>query len=375
MLGFVFSFFLAPLSAEFGWSRSAISMALFLIPASALVMPVVGALIDKHGGFRVVVPSILMLSAGYVLVTFVSGAIWTFYAALALTLVLGIASGPIAYSRAVAGAFSKARGMALALALSGSSISAILLPPAVEWLISNEGWRAGFLFLAAVATIFGLPAAWIGLRGRSVEQPSETKSAPISIVQHLRSRHLPLLMGAVFFTGLPVFGLVSQLRALLDDRGFSTGEAVFTVSLVGGAVLVGRIATGLLIDRIWAPGVAAAIVLLAMIGAVLLTQSDAVFWLTATGVFLIAMAQGAELDLIAFLTARYFGMEAFGRLYSFVYLAFAISLPVGATLFAASFDIVGSYSLALYMSAAGFALAAALFLALGQYPVAQKAET
>ena len=367
MLGFVFSYFLASLGGEFGWSRTQISGALFLIPAAALLIPAVGSLIDKHGGLRVAVCSIAGLAIGYSLLAVATTSLVTFYALLGLTLVLGLGTGPITYSRAVVRSFNRGRGMALAIALSGSSLSAIALPPALEAAIAMGGWRAGFLLLAGLAVLVGLPAAWIGLRGDRPGKASPQAVPSQSVRPHLRTRHLYLLIGAIFCMGLPVFGLVSQLRAMVDDRGFEPGEAVLAVSLVGLGVLIGRILAGVLIDRVWAPGVAAAIAGLALIGALVLTQSGTAVGLTLVGIVLIAVAQGAELDLIAFLTARYFPAEVFARLYGIVYLSFAISLPLGGLLFATSFDRFGSYNPALIASAGLFALASLLFAAMGPY--------
>lgn len=368
MLGFVFSFFLAPLSAEFGWSRTAISGALFLIPATALLMPLVGSLIDRFGGLKVAAPSACGLALGYILVTLSTPAIWTFYAALACALVLGLATGPIAYSRAVVSSFDGGRGFALALALSGSSLSAIILPSFVEMAVSDGGWRAGFVLLAGLAILVGVPAAWIGLRREAGSPVATNKRRKSQLGAYFRSAKIYILMAAIFCLGLPVFGLVSQLRPMLDDYGLAPSEAVAAISSVGLGILFGRILTGLLIDRIWAPLIAASIACFAMLGVVVLLGSGSTVWMISFGIFLVCIAQGGELDLVAFLTARYFASEDFGRLYGFVYLAFAVSLPLGGLMYAGAFDRFGSYDAALIGSILFFCASCGLFLALGRYP-------
>jgi hypothetical protein len=78
--------------------------------------------------------------------------------------------------------------------------------------------------------------------------------------------------------------------------------------------------------------------------------------------FLIGLAQGAELDLLAFLTARYFDRLFFATIFGLANIAFFTSLPVGAVGFALCFDLTGDYAFALWLSAGLFIMAAGLFL-------------
>jgi cyanate permease len=76
---------------------------------------------------------------------------------------------------------------------------------------------------------------------------------------------------------------------------------------------------------------------------------------------------GAEVDLIAYLIGRYFGLRAFGRVYSSAFAAFALAGALGPLIMGASFDWTGSYRGALVTFVAATLVAAVLMTRLGRY--------
>jgi nitrate/nitrite transporter NarK len=123
--------------------------------------------------------------------------------------------------------------------------------------------------------------------------------------------------------------------------------------------------TGYLLDRLFAPRVAAAFFGAAALGIVLL-------WLGTTpiafaGGFLVGLGLGAEVDIIAYLTSRYFGLRAFGQIYSWAFAAFALAGALGPLLMGASFDRTGSYHGALATFLAATLVATVLMTRLGPY--------
>jgi len=153
--------------------------------------------------------------------------------------------------------------------------------------------------------------------------------------------------------------------AMLSDRGIPTQTAALGSSLVGAAVLFGRVGTGYLLDRLFAPHVAAIVFGGAALGIGLL-------WMGSTpvafaGGFLVGLGLGAEVDLIAYLISRYFGLRAFGRVYSSAFAAFALAGALGPFFMGACFDRTGSYRLALATFLAATLVAAVLMTRLGAY--------
>jgi len=83
---------------------------------------------------------------------------------------------------------------------------------------------------------------------------------------------------------------------------------------------------------------------------------------------IIGLAAGAELDLLAFLTSRYFGLKDYGKLYGSLYVFFSIGAGIAPALFGRYFDINGDYIFLLYLVICTSILSGILMLRLGDYP-------
>jgi MFS family permease len=156
-----------------------------------------------------------------------------------------------------------------------------------------------------------------------------------------------------------------HMTAMLGDRGVSIESAALGSSLVGVAVLIGRVGTGYLLDRLFAPHLAAAFFGAAAFGIALL-------WLGApsvvfVGAFLVGLGLGAELDFIAYLTGRYFGLRAFGKIYSSIFAVFGFSGALGPLIMGVGFDRTGSYRAPLLFFFFATLLATVLMTQLGPY--------
>ena len=115
-----FSVFYVALLEEFHWTRAGSagvqSMALLIY---TLLAPLVGALIDRFGPRRVVVPGILVLALGLVLCSRIE-TLNQFYLFYGVVLGTGITCiGIITYSAILAHWFEKKRGLASGIAVSG----------------------------------------------------------------------------------------------------------------------------------------------------------------------------------------------------------------------------------------------------------------
>ncbi len=133
-------------------------------------------------------------------------------------------------------------------------------------------------------------------------------------------------------------------------------------------VIVGRVVVGYLVDRIWAPIIACIFLILPAVSCLLLAQDNLTPAMIYTSALLIGLAAGAELDLIAFLTSRYFGLKNYGQIYGGQFVFFAVGSGAAPAIFGWSQDVTGSYALILYSTAALFVIGALLMLVLGKYP-------
>jgi OFA family oxalate/formate antiporter-like MFS transporter len=180
-------------------------------------------------------------------------------------------------------------------------------------------------------------------------------------------------MLSILLIALAYGGIFVHLQQMLELSGFERGAARVVVSSLAVAILVGRVATGWLLDRIWAPLVTLPLLSLPAVACFLLTGdslslSAAYFCALAVG-----LAAGAETDLIAFLAARYFGMAQYGRIYGILLLPFGIASAVSPAAYGWVRDLTGSYDPALLAAAVMFVVGALLPLGLGRYPVFREA--
>lgn len=375
IFGYVFSLFVLDWEAEFGWSRSDIVLAYLAAPVAALFLPFIGAIVDRRGPQTVAIVSVILLCVVYGFIINIGPNVWSLYICLFAASVLGAGSGPITYSRAVARSFDRTRGLALAIALSGTAILAMIFPPILNIIIEQWGWRAGVAALGVAAFAIGIPAALLGLGEKLPHAEAHSRTASgtaiasgMSVAAALKSYRFWVLCACVFLIAAPVFGAAAHMKPLFLERGLSSAEATAMISIFGGSVLIGRLLTGFLIDRFWAPAVATVLVLTSAIGAFVAYIGGESIWLSALSVFLLGAAQGAELDIMAYLTSRYFGMRRFSTLYGTLTIAYSVAFPTGALIYAETHALTGQYDTALLFAISSLVAAAVLLPTLGRFP-------
>jgi predicted MFS family arabinose efflux permease len=164
-----------------------------------------------------------------------------------------------------------------------------------------------------------------------------------------------------------VGGPIPNLETMMVGKGFAVGDAVTLASLIGVAVIFGRVIGGYLLDQLWAPAVAAVLLSLPAAATFILAQPDLQFWLAAAAIMVLGMAAGVEYDLMAYLVSRYFGLKHYAAIYGALYAFFALGAGVGPYVFGAVFASSGSYDRILMLSSLLFIAGALPILLLGKY--------
>src|SRR5262249_61855297 len=130
-----------------------------------------------------------------------------------------------------------------------------------------------------------------------------------------------LMVGAVFLMAASIDGCILHIVPLLTDRGVSAQSAALAMSLFAIGLLLGRVGTGYLLDRFFAPYLAVCFFCVSTVG-IFLLWSGAVGDLAFGATVLVGLGQGAELDILPYLVSRYFGLRAFGEIYGYIFAAF-----------------------------------------------------
>ena len=85
-------------------------------------------------------------------------------------------------------------------------------------------------------------------------------------------------------------------------------------------------------------------------------------------VAIMGLSLGAEMDVIAFLTARHFGMARYGTIFGTVSALWSFAVSVGPILANHVYDRTGTYDLALWIFLPLFLIASLSLLTLGKFP-------
>ncbi len=375
-VAFVLNLFIEPLQREFGWTRQQILtvpliLVLSIVPGSL----VVGWIADRFGARRPILFSQVALGASFIALGLLTRTLTEFYVLYA-TLALATGTLPITFSKLVAERFVAHRGLALGLVQAGSGICAVFAPAYITWFIERGGWRIAYVAVGLLPLLVALPLCiWLlpkADRVAPIPLPPVATLAPdlttASGLLRLFKSYRFWTMGAAFFLlGSAVSGILSNLAPLLAARHYPRAAAVVLQGAFGGVIILGRIGVGMLFDRVWAPLVGAGFLLPAGLGAWVLHGT-----LPGSGdalpIVLIGLATGAEVDLCAYLTSRYFPFRDYGKLYGAQYLFLVSGSGLSAPFYGHLYDRSGNYGLTLALVATGFIASAVLLLSLGPYP-------
>jgi MFS family permease len=365
---YTFAIFLKPVSTEFGWSREAVSAAFGIAAlAVAACSPPLGWLLDRYPARRIILPCLTVFGCAFASLA-LTRHLWHLYAVFLILGIVGNGTAHLAYSRVLTTWFRERRGMAFSILLGGGAVGAMVLPPVAEALIRAAGWRAAFAILGAGVLVIGLPCGW---RVRERSRPAHSVARPAtgaSVREGVRSRIFWILVAELVLLSVSQNGAITHLSALLTDRGIAAEKAALAVSAMGGAILAGRLLTGWLLDRFFAPRVAVCLFALSALGTFLLAGAHS-FAVGAAASALIGFGMGGEGDVTPYLLSRYFGLRSFSTLYGFTWTAYAIAGAVGPIVMGRAFDATGSYRTLLVQLAIATLAAASLPLLLPRYQV------
>ena len=363
--------YIEPISTEFGWSRAQTTLGLTIqtLIAAACAIPI-GMLVDRSSPRLLALVGVPLVAAAFALLSTATGEPANWYM---LWVVLAIAALPVqatVWTAAVATRFHASRGMAFAVTLCGASVAQAIFPYLGATLIAEHGWKSALILQAAIWAAIAFPVLFFFFRSaRDSTSRDDTGSAKpgvvlqgVSVRDAMRTTiYARLLLVCLLFT-FTIIALVVHFVPILSGRGIDKLEAAGLAGLIGLFSIAGRIVTGFLIDRYRASFVGAAVFLLPVLGCLTLIASGASPVGAAVAAALIGLTLGAEVDVLAYLTTRHFGMRNFGTLYGGLLAALSIGTATGPLAAAVIFDNYGSYTPLLWLTVA-FMVVSSLALA------------
>lgn len=363
-----FSIFIKPLEEEFGWGRSAISLAMSIyMVLHGMAGPFVGHAVETYGPKKVMTVLGVVSGTGFVLVSF-THSLWFFYLAYSLLSLGNTGIGFITVSTVLARWFVRRRGTAIGFAMLGISAGGFVMAPLVGWVISEFGWRTAFVSLGVLVWLLALPVTFFVMKGNPAEMgllpdgddpgagatpepavpPVQAGSPAVSAEEGwplraaVRTRAF-FWIAATFFLG-PVaqMGMLQHQAPLVSGAGMSDAAATAAVGLTAGLGGLGKLFFGRLSEVVpFRYAIVLCFGLQALAVFVLLhAASVAMVWIY---VVIFGFAMGGVIVLLPLVVGHFFGLAAFGAIMGSLSLILALGNSSGALISGLIYDYTGSY--------------------------------
>jgi len=349
-----FGVFFEPFIKEFGWTRAVTSGASALNTMIFGILCVFSAGLSERLGPRWVMTVCgVILGLGYFLMARLTS---TRDLYLSFGVLVGIGMSPyIPLLSLVPRWFTTNRGRMNAIVLSGMGLGIMLVPPVASTLISLWQWRNSYLVIA-IATLIVTVAASQFLKFPPSPAPedekrgaaalwAERRNEGLSFQQAIRTREFVLLCW-LYFSFL--FCLVSiTVHIVIHAIGLDipATHAALTLSLIGGACIVGMNVMGNVADRFsnkMALGVSYSLMGCSLVW-VIPSHSEWSLYLFSTA---FGFAYGGMQVLFSPLVAEFFGTRSHGVILATGALVGSIGAAIGPIIAGYIFDTSGSYTVA-----------------------------
>lgn len=348
-VSFSFGILFKPILTEFGWDRSTLALASTAsLCVNALGQPILGALIDRLGPRRVILPSMALMALGTGLVGLARSP-WQIVLLYGVVAAVGYTgSGILPISVHVGRWFPAQRGFVMAVAASGFSAGQLVFSQVAAHAAIAVGWRRTYGILAAVLLAFlAVVAVWLrdappGPVGRGSVGPSPDPAGSLDRRAALRTPAFWWMTFGLIGCGFTDFVLAIHLAPFATDIGLSPATAANAMSLWAAANFAGILVAGTLAARI---GSRRALVLTYLVRA---TSLFFLLWVRETWqLYLFAVLFGATFfttaPLSSTLVGDLFGLAHYGTIFGAANLFHHLAGALGSYTGGLAFDLTQSY--------------------------------
>lgn len=398
------SIFLKPITEELGVTRGAFSLIrTFEIGVAALIVPLLGPWIDRHGGRGVLVLGVLMEGAGLLLSSLVQN-FWQFVLVRCSLVIAGEALlGSLVINVTIAQWFVRKRGRAMGIANLGTGIAKLSIPIAAASLFVLVGWRYTWAIFGVIAPLLVVAPTLIFMRRQPEDlglRPDgdpplatlgEPRASTTGDKRKLQSNNsdeavwtrgqairLPAFWVLVITFGIAsvgIAGLNLHIFSYVTDIGHSPIVAASFMSTIAITQLGSTLVWGMLADKFDIRKVSCIQFLIQGIGLVITITSRQIYF-TYIGFFLYGTGLAGSFVLREVIWANFFGRASLGTVRGLSMLFSHLFAASGAPFFGFLHDRTGSYDLSFTLfSGALFTSAFLVLLAKPPFPVKAKFET
>jgi MFS family permease len=356
--------FLQPIARETGWSVTGVSSAMTIgFLAMACTSMIWGTLSDRFGPLPVVLTGSIVLPASLALASY-APSLLAFQIMFGLMVGGSISAIFAPMMACVTGWFDAHRSLAVSLVSAGMGMAPLIMSPLAAWLVSNHDWRTSMQVVAAVVAAVMIPVALLVRRPPALdaEQASaaghDASPAEMSLAQALRSPQFIILLATNFLCCATHSGPIIHTVSYAVTCGIPMMAAVTIYSVEGLAGMGGRIAFGLLGDRLGAKRVLVAGLLAQAFGAlgyVFVRELSAFYAVAALFGFIYA----GTMPLYSVLARENFPMRMMGTVIGGSAMAGSLGMATGPVAGGLIYDTFASYA---WLYIGSFAIGLGAFL-------------
>ena len=343
---YVVAVVLPELQADFGVDRAAASLPYTLTMVGfGLGGVLMGRLADRFGVMPPILGSALALSLGYALAG-MSQNLWQF--CLAQALLVGLLGSSATFAPLVADIslwFTRHRGIAVAICISGNYLAGATWPPLAQYFIDRVGWRPTYLGIGAfsVASMI-LLALFLKPRAplTALDEPTGPADVPARPLGLSPNALLALLCVAGLACCVAMSMPLVHIVAYCGDLGIAAARGAEMLSLMMGFGIVSRLASGWIADRIGGLRTLLLGSTLQAVALALFVPADGLMSLYAVSV-VFGVFQGGVVPSYAIIVREFFPPQQAGARLGVVLMATLFGMALGGWMSGAIFDLTGSY--------------------------------
>jgi len=347
--------FLPVFAENFAWSRGAISAALSVnLLLGGVAGFAIGALADRHGPRVMLVATVILAGSAFALVSTVH-ALWQLYLLVGVLGGIGMSSFYLLSTTTVTRWFDVHRGLALALVLVGFNLGYITAGPLSAWLIARVGWRAAYALLGTTCGLLTMLAALTVRLPQALEAPEPRARDPrasdrrataggLTLAQALRDTRQWVLNASWLLLGALSLMVSVHIVPFAHDQGISLAGASLALTAYGIGAVSGRVASGIVSDRIGTfttIRLGYALQLIALVALLGLSSRGALL------ASLVALGVGfaAADTMLAKAVPDVFGTRALGAILGVLNLGWRLGAAIGPAAAGFLYDLTGSYAI------------------------------
>lgn len=336
---------------EFGWSRGELKFRDFLnFGVVALFAPLGGVVLDRVGARRMLIAGCLVLATAYLAYSRINRLpeMYLIHVAFAVAL---LAAGTMVVIVLVSSWFVEKRGLAIGIALVGTSAGSFLLPPLNAVLIGGLGWRRTFV-VEALFPLAVLVLVLLIVRN----SPTEVGGRPLGVAadgpdprriglefgQAIRTRTFWAIGSSGFLIYYSILAVFAHLFLHMRGLGYEPTVAASALSLLSLVAMTSKLGSGWLADRLDRHRLFMGCLAVMLAGVAGLSTLRPGAW-TWGSVLLIGVGWGGLFTLYNMLTVSNFGLKALGKINGTVSSMEAFGGGLGIWLTGVLFDVYGSY--------------------------------